>query len=484
MHLARINRAVFVFLLLVVCRSAAGQEFNRTPWLEDFIQLKKELASHYANLDWAVEARGLDLKKLSGRTDTLLQQARNETEAKRIIESFLNAFGDGHLTINWAQPKAPAAAPPDTAKAPVDLCTRLEFEVFTSAPRVPFTLLKNYTEVKNDDSKYFSIGVLRIGNRNIGIIRIPIFSEYRYPGLCEMAAKEMQLDNTSACDEDCQERLSLRAADLLTAALARQVEVLKNSKIDLLVVDITGNGGGTNWTEAAARTFTPKPLQSPRQQFIKHQHWTSQLKRRLEIIEADLRTAQPAHAKQLNEAAEKLRIAIAQSGQPCDRSVVWENQKPACNLVADSPTLYPQSVRSYAPPGSLPDLPSSPLLFYPGRYSYREGVYKGQLMVLVDAGTWSSAEYFAAMLKDNKAATIVGLPTGGAGCGYTNGGIPTFLKNSGARVKIPDCVRLRADGSNEVEGITPDLLIPWRFTDNAYQRANRFLEVMTNYLRK
>jgi C-terminal processing protease CtpA/Prc len=36
----------------------------------------------------------------------------------------------------------------------------------------------------------------------------------------------------------------------------------------------------------------------------------------------------------------------------------------------------------------------------------------------------SAAEYFAAILKDNKAATIIGELTGGAGCGSTNGGIP------------------------------------------------------------
>ncbi len=80
-------------------------------------------------------------------------------------------------------------------------------------------------------------------------------------------------------------------------------------------------------------------------------------------------------------------------------------------------------------------------------------------MILVNQGTGSSAEYFTAMLRDNSAATIIGEPTEGSGWGYTNRGIPTFLKNSGARVKIPDCVRLRTDGSNKVAGITPDILI-------------------------
>jgi len=103
-------------------------------------------------------------------------------------------------------------------------------------------------------------------------------------------------------------------------------------------------------------------------------------------------------------------------------------------------------------------------------------------MVLVDQGTWSSAEYFAAMLRDNNAATIIGAPTGGAGCGYTNGGIQTFLKNSRAKVKIPDCVRLRADGTNEVAGITPDVLIPWRPNDSRYQRVKRVSDALSKHI--
>jgi C-terminal processing protease CtpA/Prc len=104
------------------------------------------------------------------------------------------------------------------------------------------------------------------------------------------------------------------------------------------------------------------------------------------------------------------------------------------------------------------------------------------VFVLVDRGTASSAEYFTAMLSDNRAATVIGEPTVGAGCGYTNRGIPTVLKNSGARVKIPDCVRVRADGSNEVAGITPDVLIPWRRNDSPYQRVKRVFDVLSQTL--
>jgi hypothetical protein len=88
------------------------------------------------------------------------------------------------------------------------------------------------------------------------------------------------------------------------------------------------------------------------------------------------------------------------------------------------------------------------------------------------------------MLVDNGAATVMGAPTLGAGAGYTNGGIPTVLKNSGGKVKMPDCVRYRADGSNEAGGFKPSSLVPWRENDDAYQKAKRVLETLTDVIHK
>lgn len=73
--------------------------------------------------------------------------------------------------------------------------------------------------------------------------------------------------------------------------------------------------------------------------------------------------------------------------------------------------------------------------------------------------TASAAEDIVGRLKDSKAALIIGERTAGAGCGFTNGGINLKLKNSGLIVKIPDCARYLRDGTNEVEGISPDIEI-------------------------
>jgi hypothetical protein len=473
----------FAFFLFLFLSSFPGfsQDFNKDHWLEDFSQLKKELALNYANLDWAIQTRGLDLKQLSMQTEARLMQARTDGEARKVLDAFLNSFGDGHLYADWNAKKVDPQSPFDKGKVKdtLPLCQQLNFQSQNQSPRINFSLLKGFKEINTEDNKYFPIGILtQSPNKKVGVIRISIFSQYAFPDLCELASTELKLVREGKCDEACEERIEIKTANLLTAALTRQIEVLKKGGINELLVDITGNGGGTNWIEPAARILSAKPLQTPRQLFISHPHWTNQLMKRLELIRQDATKGSGKDNEAYLHAVKRLEAAVTASKSPCDRNGVWENEKPACAFIAPV-QLYPQSVLAYARPGSLPSLPSAQYLFYPSRYAYMEGVYKGPLTVLVDANTWSSAEYFAAMLKDNKAARIIGEPTGGAGCGYTNGGIPTYLKNSGARIKIPDCIRLRADGSNEVSGITPDVLIPWRRNDSPYQKAQRVSDAIS-----
>jgi hypothetical protein len=473
-------------LLLVLC--AARPAFPQSPpqtraWLEDFAQLKHEMAAHYANLDWAVTERRMDLKQLCERTEARLRQAGNDTEARRAIESFLNAFGDGHLAVRWPPKDKPAtqAVDPKSAAPQASLCARLGFREQKVAPGIAFSGLGVFEQVDNADSRYFPIGILLLADgKKIGLLRISLFSEYRFPDLCEKAASELGLHKESACDDACADRVERKAADLLTTALERQLSVLRSRVIDVLLVDITGNGGGTNWVEPAARTLTAKPLRSPRLGFIKHPHWAKQFSERHADIEADSRKAAPAQRHLLAQAAETYQRALSEAKQPVTRDSIWENQA-APALVAKEPPLYASGVLPYLKPGELADLPGSPHLFYPSRYRYHEGVYSGPLLVLVDRNTASSAEYFAAMLADNGAAVVVGSPTVGAGSGYTNGGIRTVLKNSGAQVKMPDCVRFRADGTNEVAGITPAVLVPWRDNDSAYQRAKRVADVLPRF---
>ncbi len=246
-------------------------------------------------------------------------------------------------------------------------------------------------------------------------------------------------------------------------------KALRAAGATVLLVDITHNGGGSDWVEAASRELSSVPLNDSRMAFLRHPHWTENLRQELADVQTDLNDKREPE-NLLNQAATSLKTAIEETTKTCSLAEVWDTGRPDCSMLVKG-ELFVSGVLSYAKPGSFASLASKTTLFEPLRYEYQEDSNRLPLFVLVDRDTWSSAEYFAAMLQDNHGAIILGESTGGAGCGYTNGGIPAKLKNSGATVKMPDCIRFRADGSNEVNGIRPDLPVPWPRQASDYQRA-------------
>jgi hypothetical protein len=63
---------------------------------------------------------------------------------------------------------------------------------------------------------------------------------------------------------------------------------------------------------------------------------------------------------------------------------------------------------------------------------------------------------FAARMHDSGIAKTVGARTLGLGCGSMLETKPLTLPHSQLSIRIPNCVRLRADGTDEVAGIAPD----------------------------
>jgi C-terminal processing protease CtpA/Prc len=121
---------------------------------------------------------------------------------------------------------------------------------------------------------------------------------------------------------------------------------------------------------------------------------------------------------------------------------------------------------------TAPELPASCKWFArPGPPAAR-AVVDAPVFVLIDRGTGSAAEWFAAVLHDNRAATLVGEQTVGAGCGYTNGGIRLALSHTGIAIAAPDCARYRGDGSNEIDGVRPDVVLDWTLADRTGRWAS------------
>ena len=467
--------SVLLLLLNTQPATCQTQESSTDKWLADFNQLLGAISRHYANLDWVVHDRDVNLARLKQRVEERLRSSKSDTERRQTIESFLRAFGDAHVEVKWESGESSQPAQP--ASPPQPFCDRLGYNWSDANGGIDWSVSSEYAEIRDSDSQDFPAGVLRLPSKPaLGVIRIGWFSEFAHPAICRVAQREQRISDDAPCDDDCRERFQLRVADLQTAALERRVVSLETAGAKRLLIDITGNGGGTNWVEPAARVLTAVQLKSPRYGFVKDEHWVKQLRERLAAVQADLAGATVNESHNLTEAASVLARGIEAASKPCALTIYWTQKDgtPDCfNLVAN--LLYSSGVLAYASPGQLAGLQSAPVLFYPSRYQYTEGTNSLPLMVLVDGDTGSSAEYFAAMLQDNKAAQIIGQVTVGAGCGFTNGGIRTKLDNSGAIVRLPDCVRLRSDGSNEVSGVIPDVLLPWVAKDTRHQQAAKLL---------
>ena len=196
-------------------------------------------------------------------------------------------------------------------------------------------------------------------------------------------------------------------------------------------------------------------------------------------MEEDLRGDHPPEDRALLEQARaRLEGLVASAREPCDLGSIWTDPAhPSCtNLVADE--YYACGVFSHLPPGSLAAAKTRGDLFKALRYDHEPGVHTGPLYVLVDDHTGSASEYFSAMLADGEAAVILGQRTVGSGCGYTNGGVPALLRHSELRIDMPDCQRRRANGENELAGITPDVLIDWEPDDDLETRRAKLFDAL------
>ncbi|HEX8653639.1 MAG TPA: S41 family peptidase [Allosphingosinicella sp.] len=458
------------FILASSPAPAQPQAFSPEPWLADLAEARTALTTRYANLEWLLTERELDLGALFGRAEAALRGARSEAEAMAILNRLVQRIGDGHVTLSWRRPLAPAAAPaastnpppPPTAEA---FCRA---QGYSSAPDGPGLgpSLPGYTPLFEGD--LLPAGTVRVGATRAGILRIALFEPRASSRLCleSVAALAFPLDRP--CDRECAGLLAAEAYRRLGVAMEDRLLRLRAEGARILIVDLTGNGGGSEWAEAAARMLSRRPLRSARLGFVRGEHWERQWRETAARLRTAAENAAPADRTRLLAWAAEAEAAEAEARRRCPPT-----GDPACPWLGRAG--FATGLVGEAPAGAFDGRDWAAHVFTPARHSYRDGAWDGPVIVLVDQDTASAAEEFAAILQDNRAALILGSRTAGLGCGHTSGGTPTRLPNSGATLTIPDCARFRADGSNEVRGILPDQVLPWRANDGRAFRA-RMLE--------
>ena len=470
-------RRIALFFALSV--PIAAHAYDAAKWREDFAQARQELARSYANLDWVVAERKIDLQALVERTEQGLATAKDDEEAMKVLTQFLDTFGDGHVYLVPPQRTEAGAAPATAAATDMKTCRDMGYQPIPRGREgIDFGVTGRYEALTNEDAATLPAGVLKAGGRTLGVIRIGLFAEQAFPILCER-----EHPAPAPCDSACEQKIFTRVGKTLTRTFVRQVQVLAAKKVDAIVIDITGNRGGTDWAEAAARVLTRPGVAAPRISFIKHPHWVKGMDSRLNDIDLDLKrtTIGAAQRAWLLAARAELIKSRALAAEPCERDAIWKNQR-VCPLLVPG-RLHSTGLEATPRALDLRGYEAEWVHYNPARYESSEA-WQGKLAILVDNNTVSAAELFAATLKDNDRATLIGIPTRGAGCGYTDGGIPLTLKHSGVQIKVPDCARLRANGENEVAGLVPDVLVPWRGNDSPYQRAARALAALESWAKK
>jgi hypothetical protein len=445
----------------------AAPQFDSKPWLEDLDQSRAAFTDKYANFDWAVFEREVDLPRLFDETKDRLAAARNEGEAKATFDRLARQLGDGHVEFQW--PSVPTVGGRDSAS--FNPCADLGYDA-RKVGRPLASHMQGYKPIPGA-SQEFSAGLITIGHTKIGVIKIGLFSPEGSLFLCDGAAQALKISPTESCDDACSNKVEDWASGKMTKDFEATLLKLHAAGATTLLIDITQNGGGSEWTEAAARMVTSLPLTSERLGFVRGAHWV----KKWSDLTAELTQAAPAAPDvdrvQIMELAREAEAKARIADTRCSSEPFWKKEQPACQWLGDG--AYATGLIGSAKADGIERKPWTSLVFSPAKYPYKDGVWRGPLIVVVDSDTWSAAEEFAAVLQDNHAAIIIGAPTGGAGCGHTDGGTPTTLVHSRGVLKLPDCARLRANGDNEVAGIQPDVLIGFRRYDGVDRQA-KFLK--------
>ncbi|RIV71563.1 S41 family peptidase [Flagellimonas aequoris] len=478
-------------LLLVGLLIFSKPSGNTQQWIADFDKLKEEMVKGYANLKFSTIKEGLDLAELNKRTTLQLEQAKSKEDAQEIIMNFLKIFNDGHLRArkyrvpdkNLNSDKAFREL--NSNDSAFSALTKMAYE--KRAPKFPiqYDSVAGYEPLTSKENP-FPLAIIKKDEDKIGVLRIGFFGYWRYWDTALSLWEEHSQTFEGNCDNECQWTFTKMVEKELTQKLIQQIDLAKSLEVDALIVDVSGNGGGTEWYEAVARLFSDSKLRNPPFYVVKHTIWQNVLSPQLKLIDADL--ANPDINVPLKNALQQLKDHTSQLLESCinhcDPNDVWSNNNLECLDLLEHAYAYelPEAITEDK---QFRELHTKNLIQTNRFLPFKRGIFadKDRLFIVQDRGSGSATEGFTSILQSNEAAIIVGETSYGAGCGYTNGGQEVVLEHLDLVVKMPDCVRLRKDGTNEIYGIKPDIAIGWEEDSTSFEKGALVIDGIQKYIR-
>ncbi len=458
-----------------VARAEAPKKFDRTAWLADYRALKAALESTYSHLAWFGSPEGgVDLPALDAHTERALREARSDLEATAAFDAFINAFHDGHLVRKPASSPTPSLPEPPKPSSWGDANTACAALGYVPATRVnfslPFETLTSFTLTSDGLGDAFRSGVIG----TVGIVRIPRFRANEFPGVCASAFKRVKRDGGVRAED-----LADVIDEVWLETLAARLRAFKKLGVATVLVDLGGNGGGNDLGDWATRAFTSKSMTSAPLLVATGDAGSPYLEHQVEGLRTALDAGVNEVARSMLE-AQRARFEERLTTRPCSMNWVWRERR----AWGSSPcTRLTNSGFFSGPLGSLDaglvDARSAATLYWASIAESVRGAWNGEVFILTNDQTASSAEAFTTLLRDSGVARTVGVHTLGAGCGFMNDVAPIVLPNSHLTFSMPNCVRLRADGTDDVAGVTPDLPVLPLPGESPRARAARVLETIS-----
>lgn len=441
---------------LAVTPAAAPAEdrpgYDAAAWLGDLQQFRSAIDQRYPNRDWLTTEREVSLDRWFDQAATAIRDAGNDDGARRTLDALVRRFQDGHLELHWPKPMTRRGNGPVATPATVGAFCAARGYVGGQVTPGTAASMPGYRVI--DDQNPFRPGIVAVGGAPVGIVRIGSFAPQSYPTLCEQAATSLKIAPSASCGADCEDHLLTKVFALLTRDLTAAVERLRGAGVQVLLVDLSRNGGGTEWAEAAARIVSPVPLHSAAIKVFRGEAWVGRWRALADRLRQQAKRS-PGTDRSLLLGYARQADVLAEGSKPCPAST--------CSRLA--PAGFASGLIAELPAGRLDGRMWAPDVFSAAQFPYQDSVWKESVIVLVDDETWSAAEQFAALLQDNAAAIVMGTRTGGAGCGHLYGDDPVVLPYSKAELSMPNCARFRKDGSNEVGGVVPDVPTGVRWND-------------------
>jgi hypothetical protein len=342
---------------------------------------------------------------------------------------------------------------------------------------LPFESLPGFHLQSDGSTQVFRSGLLtRSDGSKIGIVRIPDFKQREY-GLCLEAWRV-----TARSGIPDRKTINRAVVENWYATLATRLRGLRTAGASLLLVDVGRNNGGNDSGDIAVRLFTDKPVHSAPLMVSQSRAGMAYLDEQIQELQRGLELKPSIGTKRLLEQtiARFQDIKSDSAKTLCDLSWAWSERRDwngsGCHRLIDAG--FAGGPLDYLSAAGRSDIAAAAKLHWPIQASRVEGSWTGPVYVLTDGGTYSSAEMFAAAMQNNRVAHVVGSRTGGDGCGFMIDSDPVVLPYSKLRFRVPNCVRLRADGGDEVAGVVPDLPVAATEGESRRARAARVLDTV------